>query len=43
MERKEKMGMKIRKLIWEGDVVRVSVLYQLATVVVSKYHHCGCL
>jgi hypothetical protein len=36
METKEKMGMKIKKLIWEGEAVSVSVLYQCATVLVSE-------
>lgn len=30
-ERKEKTGTKIRKLIWLGDAVKVSLLYHLAT------------
>lgn len=33
MEIRENSGTKTKKLTWEGDDVRVSTLYQLATVV----------
>ena len=38
-ETKEKRGTKIRKLICEGDAVRVSASYQWATVfLISNVH-----
>jgi len=38
MERNENRGTKIRKLIWEGDAVKVSASYQWATI--SFYYSC---
>lgn len=32
MESREKTGTKTRKLIWDGELVNVSTLYQLATI-----------
>lgn len=32
MEMREKTGTKTRKLIWDGELVSVSTLYQFATI-----------